>query len=169
MSGSELQNNGNLNSAYLLTFFYKWRKVLLITCSLAAIVSAIVVWMIPPKYKSTVVLFPATTTSISKSLMTQNTPLQSDLLRFGEEEDMERMLQILNSGEIRDRIISKYNLADHYRINNDSKYRNSELRKEYENNIQFKKTEFMSVKIEVLDSDPQVAANMANEIGRAHV
>jgi 4-hydroxyphenylpyruvate dioxygenase-like putative hemolysin len=35
---------------------------------------------------------------------------------------------------------------------------------EYDDNSQFKKTEFMSVKIEVLDRDPTIASNIANDI-----
>lgn len=120
--------------------------------------------MIPEKFKSTVILFPAPSISISKSLMSQNASPQSDLLRYGEEDDMERMLQVLNSEEIRERIVNKYKLSEHYGIENDDKYRRTLLRQEYDDNIQFKKTEYMSVKIEVLDRDPQVASNIANDI-----
>ncbi|MEI6817863.1 MAG: hypothetical protein WCL14_14750, partial [Bacteroidota bacterium] len=35
---------------------------------------------------------------------------------------------------------------------------------EFESNVSFERTEFMSVKIEVMDEDPEVAANMANTI-----
>ena len=38
------------------------------------------------------------------------------------------------------------------------------LVKEYEGNIDFARTKFMSVKIEVWDTDPQYAADIANEI-----
>lgn len=120
--------------------------------------------MIPEKFKSTVILFPAPSVSISKSLMSQNASPQSDLLRFGEEDDMERMLQVLNSEEIRDRIVSKYKLAEHYGIENDNKYKRTLLRQEYDDNIQFKKTEYMSVKIEALDRVPEMASNIANDI-----
>ena len=120
--------------------------------------------MIPEKFKSTVILFPVPSLSISKSLMSQNVSSQSDLLKFGEEDDMERMLQVLNSEEIRNRIVSKYKLAEHYGIENDNKYKQTLLRQEYDDNIQFKKTEYMSVKIEVLDRDPQLSSNIANDV-----
>jgi hypothetical protein len=120
--------------------------------------------MIPEKFKSTVILFPAPSVSISKSLMSQNAPANSDLLQFGEEDDMERMLQVLNSEDIRNRIVEKYKLAEHYGIAKDDKFRRTLLRTEYDDNIQFKKTEYMSVKIEVLDRDPNMASNIANDI-----
>lgn len=157
-------NKGNINSTHLLTFFYKWRKTIFVVMVLAFISSTLVAWMIPEKFKSTVILFPAPSVSISKSLMSQNSSPQSDLLQFGEEDDMERMLQVLNSEEIRERIINKYKLREHYGIENDNQFKRTLLRQEYDDNIQFKKTEFMSVKIEVLDRNPDIASNIANDI-----
>lgn len=159
-----IKNKSNINSVELFTVFYKWRITILSIVGIAIISSTIVSFLIPEKYKSTVVLFPASPVSVSKSLISQNSSPQTDLLKFGEEEDIERMLQVLNSEAIRDIIIAKYNLLEHYQIQQDNKSKRTLLNREYKNNIQFKKTEFMSVKIEVLDSDPHVAANIANDI-----
>ena len=164
MSDLPSENKTNINSAHLLAFFYKWRITIVVVTLLAAISSAGVALMIPEKFKSTVVLFPAPSVSISKSLMSQNSSPQSDLLQFGQEDDMERMLQVLNSEEIRNRIVSKYKLEEHYGIEKDNKFRRTLLRQEYDGNIQFKKTEYMSVKIEVLDAVPEMASNIANDI-----
>jgi uncharacterized protein involved in exopolysaccharide biosynthesis len=98
----------DFNSLNVLFFIYKWRKQLIIIALSTALVSAIVAMLIPNKYKSTVVLFPATTNSISKSLLNDNY-VKEDVLQFGEEEQAEQMLQILNSDGLRGRIIEKYN------------------------------------------------------------
>ncbi|MCB0819350.1 MAG: hypothetical protein KDC13_01910 [Bacteroidetes bacterium] len=74
------------------------------------------------------------------------------------------MLQILNSDEIRERIISKFNLMDHYRIDKDGRYPKTELNRKFEENISFNRTEYLSVRIDVMDEDPNLAADMANEI-----
>jgi capsular polysaccharide biosynthesis protein len=164
MSEFNTGNKSNIDSTHLFSFFYKWRKTILAVAVLSAISSAGVAWMIPEKFKSTVILFPAPSVSISKSLMSATASPNSDLLQFGEEDDMERMLQVLNSEEIRERIVSKYKLSDHYGIANDDQFRRTLLRQEYDDNIQFKKTEFMSVKIEVLDRNAEMASNIANDI-----
>jgi hypothetical protein len=96
--------------------------------------------------------------------MTDNYGEKQDILEFGAEEQAEQLLQILNSNKIRARVIQKYNLLEHYKINPDSRYKNTYLFKEYENNISFRRTEFMAVEIEVLDKDPQMAADIANDI-----
>lgn len=161
MSNFPTENKTNINSTHLLAFFYKWRKAILTVAILSAISSAGVAWMIPDKFKSTVIFFPAPSVSISKSLMSQD---YSDILQFGAEDDMERMLQVLNSEEIRNRVVNKYKLAEHYGIEKDDKFRRTLLRQEYDDNVLFKKTEYMSVKIEVLDRNPQMASNIANDI-----
>ncbi len=161
---SKNQAPNEFNSLNVLYFIYKWRKELGIVCIAAFIVSGIVSFTIKEKYKSTVILFPATTNSISKLIYSR----QDDVLKFGEEEEAEQMLQILGSDEIRTRICEKYNLMRHYGIDSTSKYKKTCLFNEFQDNITFKRTEFMSVKIEVLDSDPEMASLIANDIAALH-
>jgi capsular polysaccharide biosynthesis protein len=131
---------------------------------LAAVVSAIVSLVITPKFKSTVVMFPAASSAISKSLLTDAGPYQQDVLRFGEEEESEQLMQVLNSELIKENIIRKYKLANHYELDSADKFLNTKLQQEYKSNIKFRRTEYMSVIIEVLDKDPKMAADIANEI-----
>lgn len=157
------QATEDFNSLNVLFFIYKWRKQLIIVGLSAALISAIVALLIRDKYKSTVVLFPATTNSISKSLL-NDSYVKEDILQFGEEEQAEQMLQILNSEGLRGRIIEKYKLMQHYEIDPADKYARTKLSDEFESNVSFKRTEFMSVKIDVLDWDADTAALIANDI-----
>ena len=155
-----------LNSVNLLHLLYKWRLPLIIITSVS-IIAAIVFSspiFIKPKYKSSVIMFPVATNSISKVLISQNSGIKEDILGIGEEEQAEQMLQMLNSNLIRDRIIAKYNLISHYKIPQDSRHKYTRLHREYENNVKFRRTEYMAVKITVFDTDPQMAADMANDI-----
>lgn len=162
MENNEKVNN-DFNSQNILFFIYQWRKQLMIVGIAAAIVSSIAAMLIRNKYESAVVIFPATTNSISKSLLNDNY-VKEDVLQFGEEEQAEQMLQILNSESIRGRIMQKYDLMNHYEIEPDSKYRRTQLSDEYESNVSFKRTKFMSVEIKVLDWDADTAALIANDI-----
>jgi uncharacterized protein involved in exopolysaccharide biosynthesis len=96
--------------------------------------------------------------------MEDNNGDKQDILAFGEEEQAEQLLQILNSNEIRDRIAAKYHLMSHYHIDASEKYPYTKLYNEFNSNITFQRTEFMSVRIDVLDEDPQTAADIANDI-----
>jgi hypothetical protein len=61
-------------------------------------------------------------------------------------------------------VISKFKLMQHYGIDSTSSSKFSTLFKKYENNISFRRTEFMAVQISVYDEDPQLAADIANTI-----
>jgi hypothetical protein len=163
-----VQFTSDFNSLNVLYFVYKWRKPLLIVGIAAFIFSCIAALTIQEKYKSTVILFPATTNSISKPLLSENNTKQEDVLQFGEEEEAEQMLQILNSDEIRTRICEKYKLMEHYKIDPNDKYKRTKLYDEFQGNISFKRTEYMSVKIEVMDADPELASVIANDIAALH-
>lgn len=147
----------------ILIFLYKKRKPIIIVTILGAIASIIASLVITPKFKSTVILFPASQSSLSKTLLTDN-PYKDDILQFGEEEDAERLIQVLYSDDIRNYIVDKYELYKHYDIDTTSAFPQTALFQEYKNNITFKKTEYQSIEIKVLDKDPITAANIANDI-----
>jgi uncharacterized protein involved in exopolysaccharide biosynthesis len=162
-------DTGKLNefdSTNLIFFFLQKRKALLVVAFIAALVSGIVSFVIPERYKSTVVMFPATTSSLSKALLSENPSAKQDVMVFGQEEEAEQMLQILNSDEIRDKVCTRFNLMKHYNIDSTSKFKRTLLYDEFQNNITFKRTEFMSVKIEVLDVNPEIASKIANVIAQ---
>ncbi|MFO8129504.1 MAG: hypothetical protein R6T99_06345 [Bacteroidales bacterium] len=161
-----INNNSESNASGFLFFLYKWRKPLIIVIILSVAAS----WFfsgplfIDPKYRSKVILFPVSTNSISKVLISQSTGIKDDILGFGEEEQAEQLLQLLNSNKIRDRVIQKFNLIDHYGIDTTSQHKMTKLIREYENNVTFRRTEYMAVEISVLDKNPVLAAKIANHI-----
>ncbi len=162
----EIKRNEEFDSSNLVIFLYKWRKSLFIVMAIALFGSWFFScpWFITPKFKSTVILFPASNTSVSKALLSEQSAKGQDLTAFGEDEQAEQLLQILNSNKIRDRVVKQFNLMEHYGIDSNSSYKYSKLFKEYENNISFRRTEFMAVQISVYDTDPQMAADIANSI-----
>src|SRR5512138_3955267 len=102
----------SFDSSNMVVFLYKWRKPLLIVM-LAALVGSwffSLPWFITPKFKSTVILFPAGTNAVSKALLTEQSSKGQDLMSFGEDEQAEQLLQILNSNKIRDRVIRTFGL-----------------------------------------------------------
>lgn len=151
-------------SANLFEFFWQWRKPLIIIVVAAAILSSVAALVIREKYKSTVIMFPVASNTISKALLNEDVTGKMDILQFGEEEQAEQLLQILNSDEIRTRICEKYNLMRHYRIDPDDKFKRTRLYETFTENVNFKRTEFMSVKVEVMDENPDTAAAIANDI-----
>jgi uncharacterized protein involved in exopolysaccharide biosynthesis len=147
----------------VLDLIIRRRTPLFIIVFAAAVLSAIASLTIQPKYKSTVILFPVSSSSISQALMAQNSG-EKEILKFGEEEEVEQMMQVLQSNTIRNRVIDKFNLMEHYDIDPKGKYPATILYEKYKKNIKINRTEFMSVEIVVLDHSPDTAALIANEI-----
>jgi uncharacterized protein involved in exopolysaccharide biosynthesis len=160
------ERKGEWNSERLFLFLTYWKKPLALVM-LASLLASVIFsskYFIQPKYKSVMIMYPVSTSSVSKALLSDSYGPKQDILEFGQEEQAEQMLQILNSNAIRDRIIKKYNLLEHYEIKANSPYKLTELYKEFESNITFRRTENMAIKVTVLDKDPQTAADIANDM-----
>lgn len=151
-----------LESANLLILLYKWRKPLIIISAAAAIVSAAVSLIIKEKYQSTVVMFATQQHSFGEQLLEQIK--KEDVLAYGEEEDAERLLQLINSDQIRNKIIEKYNLWEVYDIKREERGANTLIGKEYNDNVTARLTKFGSIEVSVLDEKPERARDMANDI-----
>ena len=152
------------NQIHLINSVKKWKKPLLIIVIATAVISIVVSLLIQDKFQSSVILYPTTTSSISKALISENYAGKEDILAFGDIEQAEQLIQILNSDEIRERIVKKYHLLEHYCIDPDDQYKNTKLNKKYQDNISFKLTKYMAVEIKVLDYNADTAALMANDI-----
>jgi uncharacterized protein involved in exopolysaccharide biosynthesis len=158
----------DFDSSNLIVFMFNWKKPLIIIPLVTAILAAVFSGptFIDPLYESSVIVFPATTNSVSKALLPQQGKQGEDILEFGDETEAEQLLQILNSDQIRDQIIQKYDLMKHYDIDVDGKYPKTLLIDAFNSNISFRRTEFMSVEISVLDTDPDTAMLIANDISK---
>ena len=154
----------NFETGNLILYLWKRKIPLIIITLAAAIISTLISFNITPKFRSSVVLFPASESPVSKSLLQANFQDRIGILGFGDEDQLERILQVLHSDDIRDHIIDHYKLMEHYEIDPDGPFPLTKLFGEYSSNIKFKRTEFNSIVIEVMDKEPQMAADIANDI-----
>lgn len=132
----------------LLAIFWRWKKPLSIVFVLTVLLSLIVSspLFIAPKFKSFARVYP------------------SNLVSYSEESYSEQMLQLLESDAIRDKLIKEFNLAKHYEIDEDDDHKVDKLFKQYAENVQFNKTKFESVEIEVVDENPDTAYALLNRL-----
>ena len=160
----------DFNFVDIIQFIWDYRKHLIIICAFAAIASAIFSGpaFITPKYKAQVVFYPTTINSIGNAMFTDLNKREADPLAFGEEEEAENALQLLNSSALQERIIKNYELMKHYEINEDSKSPRTDLYDKMSNNISFKRTKHLAVEISVKDENPEKAAEIANGIANIY-
>lgn len=136
------------NNSVLFGLLIRWWKQLLVVAIIAAAISALFSssWVITPKFRSFAVLYPA------------------NIIPMGTETPTEQMLQVLESDNIRDSIVSLYHLYEDYEIDPLGSSAKTDLIKEYQGNVTFRKTEYESVVIDVLDSDPIQAHDITKSI-----
>ena len=157
----------DFNFIDIVSLVWGYRKPLLIITLSAAILSAIFSspFFITPKYQSEVIFYPTTINSIGNAMFTDLTQRQADPLAFGEEEEAENALQLLNSSALQERIVKNFDLLNHYEIDKEGGCPQTDLSRTMQNNIKFNRTRHLAVSITVLDESPEKAAEIANGIG----
>lgn len=145
----------------LLLFIWKNRKTIILITVVTAVLAVVVSLLMTPLFRSTAIVFPAATSTVSFS---EQRNAKASSMDFGEEEQAEQLIQILQSSRIRNRIVQKFDLMKHYEISADDANKNYKLGKAYNNHITFTRTRYGSIEISVLDRDKDLAAQIANKI-----
>jgi tyrosine-protein kinase Etk/Wzc len=145
----------------LMVFIWKKRKVLALISISAAVLSLVVSFLMTPLFRSTAIVFPAATSTVSFS---EQRNAKASSMDFGEDEHAEQLVQILHSSRIRDIIVERFDLFKHYEIDRNHPNKNFKLSKTYNEHITFNRTRYGSIAIDVLDRDPELAAQIANKI-----
>lgn len=145
----------------LLLFIWRKRKIILIGTTVAFVAAVVVSLMITPQFKSTAIVFPAATSTVSFS---EQRNAKASSMDFGEEEQAEQLVQILASSRVRNRIVQQFDLMNHYKIASDDPNKNYKLGKAYDDHIQYTRTRYGSIQIDVTDPDRVMAADIANKI-----
>jgi uncharacterized protein involved in exopolysaccharide biosynthesis len=151
------------DSVNLINLVIKYRIALLITAVVSFILSAAISFSITPLFSSSVVLYPTTNVVESQTLFGMQS---TSTTLFGDETATEKVLQILRSDNIKNYLITRYDLLKHYGIEEATKYKYTLLDKRMNKYIISRKTQYNSIEISVLDTDPVLAAAIANDIAR---
>ncbi|MBP7808013.1 MAG: hypothetical protein KA163_01850 [Bacteroidia bacterium] len=151
----------NNSSEQLLIKIIKWRKPIMIASIVAFIISTTIAFLLAPQYKSVATIFPTRSFSVSKLLIEQNIGNQEDYMQIGDEDDAEKLLQILNSDHLQKIVADKFNLWQRWKVEKD-RYAEHYLNLKWDNHVRYKRTDFNSIKIEVYDYTANGAAEIAN-------
>ena len=141
-----MENYFKTKSIFSLIAKWKWHLLIItiVAAALGLIFSA--PYFIHPKYKSSATLYPA------------------NIICHSDESESEQMLEIMESNDIRFKIVEKYNLYSHYGIDSTASGSLAKLMSYYDDNVIIEKTPNDAIMITVCDEDPQMAADMVNSI-----
>jgi tyrosine-protein kinase Etk/Wzc len=154
----------NNESVKLLAKIYTWRKKLIVVSVIAAVLSIAISFLCRLNTRQLLLCFLLSTFSVSKLLIEQNQGAQEDYMDLGDEDDAEKLLQILNSTEIRTRIADQYDLWANWDIEKNTVHSQHYLKLKWEDMVSFKRTNFVSIKVEVYDYVAERSAKIANSI-----
>jgi uncharacterized protein involved in exopolysaccharide biosynthesis len=152
----------NLNGTNIVQMVWSRRIVFIVVGIVAFIVSLVISLLITPQFKSTAILIPSIATQASKDVLVASRA--NGLTVFGDDEEVEHLLQILSSETLRRNIIIRHNLFDHYKIEPDLAHAWFNVNEVFSSNVSFSPSRYRSVRIEVLDESPEMAAKIANSI-----
>ena len=130
----------------LLTSIWNWKFHIIIASIIAVIGGAFFSSQkfIDPKYKSTARIYPV------------------NLRDYSEESESEQLLELIRTNDVKFQLIDAFNLYDVYGIDQNDPLHITYILDEFNKNVSFKKTEFETIEIKVLDTDPNRAAAMAD-------
>jgi len=134
------------NSKNIVDILLKWKLhlaiIVVVTVAVSAIISSPLV--ITPLYKSYTVVYP------------------SNISPYSDENETEQMVQILQSRDIRDSVIMKFDLASHWKVDSSYQYFMSTLDWLFMQRVKVSKTPYEAVSIQVWDPDPRMACDVVN-------
>ncbi len=136
------------NNTNLIQMIIKWKWHLTILAVIAALVSLVISssLFMKPRFKSVALLYP------------------SNIMPYSDESQTEQMLQWINSTDVRDSVIKKFDLPKHWEVSPDYKYYASTLEGLYNKNVNVSKTQYESIEVSATDIDPIMARDIVNAI-----
>lgn len=153
----------NISATELIKKILQWKKQFLYITLVTGFIMGIVVFLIPKQYKSTVVVFPARQFSVSKLVIEANAGNQEDYMMFGDADDAEKLIQLLNSDALKLKVADAFHLWERWHVK-DTVFAYHYLKQKWEDQVTIKRTEYNSIKIEVHDYTADSAAFVANGI-----
>lgn len=118
-----------------------------------AILGGGLTFFIPKKYMSTAIVYPYNSHTVSDIVSNP---------QFGYEVETEQLLQLLESKSMRNRTIEQFKLYDYYEQDTADLAWKSKVTLSYINDVQFFRSKYLSVVINVSTKDPELSAAIAN-------
>jgi LPS O-antigen subunit length determinant protein (WzzB/FepE family) len=142
----------------VLKIVYKKRRYILYSALIGLIASIVIALVITPKYKSSGVIYS------SNLLSNRGILFSNDILSNNEATNTELLMQFINSNEIKNQLLTDFELDKHYGLDKNNPKFNTYYTYYYKDNFKFSQTKYESILIEVYDKDPEMAHKLAEGI-----
>ena len=140
---------------------YRWRKQIIGVSFAVAVLTAGVSLLLPNYVKSTTIFYAASPDLASPEALFGKSNESMDY--YGEDEDVDRIMTIAKSNELKDFLIAKYNLYEHYEIDSTHIKAKFKIYERLEKLYAVEKTKFDAIELSFEDKDKALATSMAND------
>jgi uncharacterized protein involved in exopolysaccharide biosynthesis len=123
-----------------------------ISCSILALISTL---FMESRYKARASFFVPYNTSLESAIENP---------QFGFDIEADRLLQLINSNQLKDSVIKEFNLINYYEIDTTVSTWRENLDEKYKNRIHTGRTNIMSIYLEAETHDPKFSAKIVNYI-----
>jgi capsule polysaccharide export protein KpsE/RkpR len=166
MQMKESMSQRRLQGSDFIYILYQWKNFLIINCSVVLLLTAVVVFSLPKKYKAvaSMVVAPdnaagglgglASLLGGGASMFAFNTKVLGGGIF---QEDM--ILGIMNSRSVLENVISKFRLIPYYKVRGNKM---DIAVKKFKKDIAFDPNEFGLIEVSVINKNPRTAADIAN-------
>lgn len=152
-----------MNEYSLLNVFqeiYRWKKHIIITILIIGAVTATILLFTPNYYKASTTFYPASPTLANPEALGYDENIK---YVYGGGDDSDRLFSILNSENVMNHLILKFDLYKSYKIDSSKIQGKHLMMMKLKANYENKRTKYDAIELTVEDKDPEVAAKIANE------
>ncbi|MDX2279700.1 MAG: hypothetical protein NW218_08930 [Saprospiraceae bacterium] len=153
-----MNNRDNLVS--VLASIYQWRKAIRNMMIVTLLGSIAATLLLDNYYKATTIFYAASPELSNPELIFGYTSQVTQY--FGSDRDLDRIAEIANSSEIIDYMVKRFNLYDHYDIDSTTQKGKYKIRERFMGLYTAQKNKNDAIELSVEDTDPKLAAEMAN-------
>jgi len=149
----------------LLQIIFKWKKTILISTIVVAVLACIITWFFMPNYyRSSVTFYPSNPIMTDRQVLYSQIAGEIEIEYFGSSGDVDRILTLAYTSNLVDYMINKYKLMEHYGIDSTKEFARYNVKKEFLKNYSAMETEHGAIEIAIWDQDKMLAMEMANHL-----
>jgi len=150
--------NNDFSLLSVLRVLGKWKKQIVTTTIIVAVLSVLGSLLMPTYYESSATFYAA------HSDLGRPDPVGAGngtaKFVYGTNDDLDRLFSIANSSELRNIIVAKHNLYEHYDIDSTSKKGPAKMAKKFNKLYNTTKTKYDAMNISMEDTDPVLARDI---------
>lgn len=149
---------------HFLTRLLKFKGLIISTTLIAGVAAVLIsLYVLKPYYQSFALVYPTNLTMHERTSLFGNASASGeDGSYYGTKHDANRILTVANSQWLIQQMIAKYNLAEHYGVS--EPYLASKTTEKFMDQFQVYKTEEDAIRINYIDTDSELAANLINDM-----